>query len=129
MYQQVCAACHSLERIAYRNLVDVAFTEDEVKAICADAPDVKDGPNSSGEMFDRPAKLSDYLPSASGDCAFGTDAQQQGPYRNEEEARMANGGALPPDLSLIVKARHCGEDYLFSLLTGYREVRGRRAGN
>jgi ubiquinol-cytochrome c reductase cytochrome c1 subunit len=107
VYQQVCAACHSLERIAYRNLVDVAFSEDEVKAICADAPDVKDGPNSSGDMFDRPAKLSDYLPS---------------PYKNEEEARMANSGALPPDLSLIIKARHGGEDYLFSLLTGYREA-------
>lgn len=107
VYQQVCAACHSLDRIAYRNLVGVCFSEEEVKAICADAPDVKDGPNDSGEMFDRPAKLSDYLP---------------GPYRNNEEARMANAGALPPDLSLIIKARHGGEDYLFSLLTGYREA-------
>jgi ubiquinol-cytochrome c reductase cytochrome c1 subunit len=107
VYQQVCAACHSLERVAYRNLVDVAFSEEEVKAMCADAPEVKDGPNSTGDMFDRPAKLSDYLPS---------------PYRNEEEARMANGGALPPDLSLIIKARHSGEDYVFSLLTGYRET-------
>lgn len=107
MYQQVCATCHSLERIAYRNLVGVAFTEDEVKAMMADAPDVEDGPNDQGEMFMRPAKLSDYLPS---------------PYKNEEEARMANAGALPPDLSLMVKARHAGEDYLFSLLTGYRDA-------
>jgi ubiquinol-cytochrome c reductase cytochrome c1 subunit len=86
--------------------VGVAFTEDEVKAMMADAPDVEDGPNDQGEMFKRPAKLADYLPS---------------PYKNEEEARMANAGALPPDLSLMVKARHAGEDYLFSLLTGYRE--------
>jgi len=106
VYQQVCATCHSLERIAYRNLVGVAFTEDEVKAMMADAPEVEDGPNDQGEMFMRPAKLSDYLPS---------------PYKNEEEARMANAGALPPDLSLMVKARHAGEDYLFALLTGYRE--------
>jgi ubiquinol-cytochrome c reductase cytochrome c1 subunit len=102
----VCAACHSLERVAYRNLVGVAFSEEEVKNMMADAPDVEDGPNDQGEMFMRPAKLSDYLPS---------------PYKNEEEARMANAGALPPDLSLMVKARHSGEDYLFALLTGYRE--------
>lgn len=107
VYQQVCSVCHSLERVAYRNLVGVAFSEDEVKAICADAPDVVDGPNSEGEMFERPAKLSDYLPS---------------PYKNEEQARMANAGALPPDLSLIIKARHSGDDYLFALLTGYREA-------
>lgn len=69
VYQQVCSLCHSLERVAYRNLVGVAFTEEEVKAICADAPEVMDGPNDSGEMFERPAKLSDYLPS---------------PYKNEE---------------------------------------------
>jgi len=106
VYQQVCATCHSLERIAYRNLVGVTFTEDEVKAIMADAPEVEDGPNDQGEMYMRPAKLADYLPS---------------PYKNEEEARMANAGALPPDLSLMVKARHSGEDYLFALLTGYHE--------
>lgn len=106
VYQQVCKACHSLERIAYRNLVGVMFTEDEVKNMMADAPDVEDGPDDNGEMFMRPAKLSDYLPS---------------PYRNEEEGRMANAGAYPPDLSLIKKARHGGEDYLFALLTGYRE--------
>jgi len=107
VYQQVCSLCHSLERVAYRNLVGVAFSEEEVKAICADAPEVIDGPNDSGEMYERPAKLSDYLPS---------------PYKNEEEARMANSGALPPDLSLIIKARHAGDDYLFALLTGYRDA-------
>jgi ubiquinol-cytochrome c reductase cytochrome c1 subunit len=66
--------------------------------------DVVDGPNDEGEMFERPGKLTDPLPS---------------PYQNEEQGRLANGGALPPDLSLMVKARHSGQDYLFSLLTGY----------
>jgi ubiquinol-cytochrome c reductase cytochrome c1 subunit len=107
VYQQVCAACHSLERVAYRNLVGVAFSEEELKVMMEDAPDVEDGPNDQGEMFKRPAKLADYLPS---------------PYKNDEEARLANAGALPPDLSLMVKARHGGEDYLFALLTGYREA-------
>jgi ubiquinol-cytochrome c reductase cytochrome c1 subunit len=66
--------------------------------------DVMDGPNDEGEMFERPGKLTDALPK---------------PYQNEEAGRAANGGALPPDLSLMVKARHSGQDYLFSLLTGY----------
>ena len=105
VYTQICATCHGLERIAYRNLVGVCFTEDEVKTMASEV-DVVDGPNDEGEMFERPAKLSDHLPS---------------PYANDEQGRMANAGALPPDLSLIVKARHGGEDYLFALLTGYRE--------
>ena len=75
--------------IAFRNLVNVCYTEDEAKAL-AEEVDVQDGPNESGEMFERPGKLSDYLPA---------------PYPNEEAARYANGGAYPPDLSLIVKAR------------------------
>ena len=66
-----------------------------------------DGPNDEGEMFERPAKLSDSIP---------------GPYANEQAARAANNGALPPDLSLIVKARHGGADYIFSLLNGYVEA-------
>ena len=65
-----------------------------------------DGPNDAGEMFDRPGKLSDRLPS---------------PYKNEEEGRAANGGAYPPDLSLMVKSRHYGIDYIVALLTGYVE--------
>lgn len=69
--------------------------------------DVEDGPDENGEMFDRPGKPSDYFPS---------------PYKNEEEGRMANAGAYPPDLSLMVKARHAGADYVFSLLTGYRDA-------
>lgn len=105
VYQQVCSACHSLDRIAFRNLVGVCYSEEEVKAM-AEQVQVTDGPDDHGNMFQRPGKLSDYMPR---------------PYANDEAARAANGGALPPDLSLITKARHAGADYVFSLLTGYRE--------
>ncbi|KAA8490797.1 Cytochrome c1-2, heme protein, mitochondrial [Porphyridium purpureum] len=105
VYKNVCSSCHSLEAIAYRNLVDVCFTEEEVKQIALET-DVEDGPNDKGEMFTRPGKLSDYFPN---------------PYPNEEAARYANNGALPPDLSLITKARHGGIDYVFALLTGFRD--------
>mmetsp|Transcript_8572 Transcript_8572/g.13574 ORF Transcript_8572/g.13574 Transcript_8572/m.13574 type:complete len:313 (-) Transcript_8572:683-1621(-) len=105
VYQQVCAACHSLNLVAYRNLVGVAYTPDEVKCL-AEEIEVTDGPDDTGEMFERPGKLSDKLPA---------------PYANEEGARYANNGAYPPDLSLITKARHDGQNYVFSLLLGYRE--------
>lgn len=105
VYTQVCASCHGLKRIAYRNLVNVCYTEEEVKTMCEDM-DVMDGPNDEGEMFERPGKLTDYFPS---------------PYPNEEAARYANNGAYPPDLSLIMKARHNGPDYVFALLTGYKD--------
>lgn len=103
VYKQVCAACHSMHYIAYRNLVGVTHTEAEAKAEAEEAQ-VKDGPNEAGEYFMRPGKLSDYFPS---------------PYPNEEAARAANNGAYPPDLSWIVAARKGGEDYIFALLTGY----------
>ena len=92
VYREVCAACHSLDRIAWRNLVGVSHTADEARAI-AEEVEYQDGPNDAGEMFTRPGKLSDYFPA---------------PYPNEEAARASNAGALPPDLSLIVKARHGG---------------------
>uniref|UniRef100_A0A8C6KTC3 Cytochrome c1, heme protein, mitochondrial n=1 Tax=Nothobranchius furzeri TaxID=105023 RepID=A0A8C6KTC3_NOTFU len=103
VYKQVCAACHSMEYLAFRNLVGVSHTEEEVKAL-AEEFEIVDGPDENGEMFTRPGKLSDYFPK---------------PYPNPEAARAANNGALPPDLSSIVNARHGGEDYVFSLLTGY----------
>lgn len=105
VYSQVCASCHSLDRIAYRNLVGVCYTEEEAKEMAAER-DFLDGPNEEGEMFERPGKLSDYMPR---------------PYANENAARFANNKALPPDLSLLVKAREGGENYIFSVLTGYRE--------
>ncbi|XP_027767016.1 cytochrome c1, heme protein, mitochondrial, partial [Empidonax traillii] len=103
VYRQVCSACHSLEYVAFRNLIGVTHTEAEAKAL-AEEVEVQDGPDENGEMFMRPGKISDYFPR---------------PYPNPEAARAANNGALPPDLSYIVNARHGGEDYVFSLLTGY----------
>ncbi|XP_060207620.1 cytochrome c1-2, heme protein, mitochondrial-like isoform X2 [Lycium barbarum] len=87
VYQQVCASCHSMSLVSYRDLVGVAYTEEEVKAMAAEI-EVEDGPNDEGEMFTRPGKLSDCFPQ---------------PYPNEAAARFANGGAYPPDLSLITK--------------------------
>jgi ubiquinol-cytochrome c reductase cytochrome c1 subunit len=103
IYKEVCSACHSLNRVAYRNLEEIGFTPEEVKKIAAEAS-VNDGPNDDGEMFERPGLPSDKF---------------VGPYANEQAARSANGGAYPPDLSLIVKARHDGANYVYSLLTGF----------
>ncbi|KAJ1516472.1 cytochrome c1, partial [Coelomomyces lativittatus] len=105
VYKEICATCHSLDRIAYRNLIGVSHTEQEAKQLASEI-EVEDGPNEEGAMFLRPGKISDYHPR---------------PYPNEPAARAANAGAYPPDLSLIVKARHGGADYLFSLLTGYHD--------
>merc|ERR1711991_68909 len=104
VYKEVCAACHSLEFVAYRNLVGNVLTEEEAKAEAADI-DVVDGPDKDGEMYDRPGKLTDFIPR---------------PYANDEAGRSANNNALPPDLSVMIKARHGGPDYIFALLTGYR---------
>lgn len=106
VYMQVCAACHSLDRIAWRNYVGMIFDETTAKKL-AEERYYEDGPDETGQMFERPGKLSDYM---------------QSPYANEEEGRMANGGAYPPDLSLMAKARHDGANYIFSLLTGYRDA-------
>jgi len=103
VYKQVCSACHSLRFIAYRNLVGVSHTEVEAKAEAAEVM-VTDGPNENGDMFQRPGKLSDYLPK---------------PYGNDNAAAAANNGAIPPDLSYIALARHGGEDYVYHLLTSY----------
>lgn len=103
VYKQVCAACHSLKFVAYRNLVGTIMTEEEAKREAEEAQ-IEDGPDETGAMFMRPGKLSDHFPD---------------PYANDEAARYANNGALPPDLSYIVNARHGGEDYVFSLLTSY----------
>jgi len=106
VYKEVCSACHSLNRIAFRNLQDLGFSEAEVKALAA-SYQVADGPNDAGDMFQRPGKPSDYFPS---------------PYANENAGRAAHNGALPPDLSLIIKARKDGPNYVHSLLTGYGPV-------
>ena len=103
VYKEVCSACHSIKRIAFRNLLEIGFSEAEVKAIASDYL-VVDGPNDSGEMYERPASLVDFFPLV---------------YPNDESAAAANNGAIPPDLSLIVKARHDGPNYVYSLLSGY----------
>ncbi len=106
VYKQVCAACHSMDLLSYRNLADLGYNEHEVKAIAAEYT-VKDGPNDDGEMFERPALPADHF---------------KPPFANEKAARAANNGAYPADLSLIVKARHGGEDYIYSLLMGYHDA-------
>ena len=106
VYQEVCSGCHGLKYIAFRNLLEIGLNEDQAKAIAREYT-VMDGPDNEGEMFERPGKLSDYMPS---------------PFANEKAARASNNGAYPPDLSLIVKARTGGENYLYSLLTGYTDA-------
>ena len=103
VYKEVCSACHGVKRVAFRNLEEIGFSKDEV-AVIASEYQMEDGPNDDGEMFERPGKASDYFPD---------------PYPNSEAAKAANNGALPPDLSLIIKARQDGANYVYSLLAGY----------
>ena len=121
VYKEVCSACHSMKRVAFRDLHDLGYSEEQVKAFAAEY-EVEDGPNDDGEMFTRKALPSDYFPS---------------PFPNEQAAAAANNGAAPPDFSLIAKARAVhrgfprfvfdiftmyaenGPDYIHALLTGY----------
>ncbi len=132
VYKEVCASCHGLKRIAFRNLLESGgpqFSEAGVRSLAA-SYEIEDGPNDEGSMFMRPGRLSDRFPD---------------PFKNEQEARAANNGAYPPDLSLITKARNVayhgsvwmhplsmlrdiatgyqegGSDYLYALLTDYKE--------
>jgi cytochrome c1 len=104
VYKEVCAACHSLSLVAYRNLQQIGLSEAAVKAIAADVQ-IRDL-NDAGEMVERPGRPADRF---------------RAPFANEAAARAANNGAYPPDLSLIVKARLDGPRYLYSLLQGYEE--------
>ena len=108
VYKEVCASCHSMQYLSYRNLGEPGgpeFTQEEVKAIAASV-EIEDGPDSQGEMFTRPGKPSDKFKS---------------PYPNVEASTAANGGAYPPDMSVLVKARPGGADYMYSVLMGYEE--------
>jgi ubiquinol-cytochrome c reductase cytochrome c1 subunit len=126
IYREVCSSCHALSMVAFRNLADEGgphFTAEQVKALAAEYQ-IADGPNEAGDMFERPGRASDYFPK---------------PFPNEQAARASNGGAYPPDLSLIAKARAVtrgfptflvdlltqyqegGPDYVYSLLTGYQD--------
>ena len=124
VYKEVCAACHSMKRVAFRTLEDLGYSEEQVKALAAEY-EVQDGPNADGEMFTRKALPSDYFPS---------------PFANDNAAAAANNGAAPPDFSLIAKARGVergfpkfvfdvftqyaegGPDYIHALLTGYGQT-------
>jgi len=123
VYANVCSACHSLKLVSFRTLEELGYSEEQVKAFAANY-EVEDGPNQDGDMFTRTAIPSDYFPS---------------PYENDKQAAAANNGAVPPDFSLIAKARGVergfplfvfdiftqyaegGPDYIYSLLTGYGE--------
>lgn len=106
VYKEVCSACHSMTRLSYRNLSALGYSDAEVKAIAASVT-INDGPNDEGEMFDRPGKPSDHFKS---------------PFANVQAAKASNGGAYPPDMSLLAKARHGGADYIHAILTGYTEA-------
>lgn len=134
VYEAVCKACHGMKRIRFRNLAEPGgpeFDVERLKALAANWPiQTVDGPNDDGDMYERPPLLSDAIPS---------------PYKNEKQARAAQNGAYPPDLSLIAKARNPeytgsvwwhpihmatdvvtgyqegGADYLYALLTGYKD--------
>ena len=106
VYSEVCASCHSMKYLSYRNLSEKGgpeFSVEQAKAIAASF-EITDGPNADGEMFTRPGKLSDKFLM---------------PYANDKEAQAANGGAYPPDMSVLAKARSGGADYLYSILLGY----------
>ena len=105
VYRQVCANCHSLSLVAYRHLAGADFSADEIKAIAATV-EVTDGPNDQGEMFQRPGRPADKF---------------KAPFANENAARAANNGAYPPDLSLMIKARKGGANYVHALLSGYKD--------
>ena len=109
VYQEVCSGCHSVQHLSYRNLSENGgpeFTIEEAKAIASQF-EVEDGPNSEGEMFMRNARLSDKFVK---------------PYSNVQASTSANGGAYPPDMSVLAKARTGGADYIYSLLLGYKEA-------
>lgn len=123
IYKENCSSCHSIELLAFRNLQEIGFSEEEVKAIASEF-EVTDGPDADGEMFERAAVPADLIP---------------GPYANTAEAASLNNGAAPPDFSLLAKSRAVergfplfvfdiftlyaenGSDYIYSLLTGYQD--------
>ena len=105
VYKNICSGCHSLNLLHYRDLAGIGYTPDEIKAIAAEQQ-FTDGPNDQGEMYERPGRPSDLF---------------KAPFPNEQAARAANNGALPPDLTLIVEARKGGANHVYGVLTGYQE--------
>ena len=105
VYKEVCSNCHSMRQMYYRNLTDLGLSAEQVRNIAASFQ-IPDGPNDEGQMFERAGRVSDHF---------------RRPFANDQAARAANGGALPPDLSVITKAREGGANYIYGLLTGYHE--------
>jgi len=106
VYREVCSACHSLRQVSFRSLAGLGYGVDDIKALASEYT-VVDGPDDEGEMFERDGRPSDYFPS---------------PFLNAKAAAAANNGAVPPDLSLMAKARKGGPSYIRALLTGYEEA-------
>ncbi len=105
VYREVCSTCHGLEQVRFRNLLDIGLTEDDAKDYAAQY-EIVDTVDDDGNPVPRPRGLADRLPS---------------PFPNEKAARAANNGALPPDLSLMAKARMSGHDYIYTMLTSYAD--------
>ncbi|MES2711615.1 MAG: cytochrome c1 [Pseudomonadota bacterium] len=105
VYREVCANCHSMRLLSYRNLLEIGLTDEQVRAVAADVQ-VQDGPNDEGQMFERPGRPSDRFRRS---------------FANDAAARAANNGALPPDFSVITKAREGGARYIHALLVGYED--------
>ena len=105
IFQNVCQNCHHLKYLAFRNLEALGYNEAQIKTIAA-GYQITDGPNDQGEMFQRAGRPSDFMPWT---------------FPNEQAAAAANGGKAPPDLSLMVKAREGGQNYIYSVLTGYTD--------
>jgi ubiquinol-cytochrome c reductase cytochrome c1 subunit len=105
VYREVCSSCHGLDYIAFRNLEAIGYSEDQTKVLASEYI-IEECCDDQGDIFDRPAIPADYMPN---------------PYPNDQFARASNNGALPPDLSLMSKARHGGPDYVYSLINGYEE--------
>ena len=106
VYKTICSACHPVSHLYFRDLEALGYTPEQIKAIAA-SYQVTDGPNDQGQMYQRPGRPSDPIP---------------GPFPNDQAARAANGGALPPDLSMIVNAREGGSDYVYSILNGFKQT-------
>lgn len=102
IYKQVCSACHGLKQVRFRDLEALGYNAEEIKAIAAEYH--VEAIDDEGNIIEKPALPTDRFPS---------------PYKNEQSARAANNGALPPDLSLMTKARPGGGNYVYALLTGY----------
>jgi len=105
VFLEICAQCHGAKYLRYGDLADLGYDEEQIDAIAAQF-EVEDGPDDEGEMFMRAARPTDTFPE---------------PYANEKAAAAMNNGKAPPDLSLMVKARHDGANYIYALMTGYDE--------